>query len=69
MLIKAKSCLEELQDSRKSSDQLAAVINKATHPSNKENFEKGEPSNQKLRQKKAFFSESKNVLTHNETSK
>ena len=32
--MKAKPCLEKLQDSSKSSEQLAAV-NKATHSSNK----------------------------------
>ena len=52
--MKAKSCLDKLQDSSKSSEQLAAV-NKATHASNKIDFEKGEPSNQKLRQKKVAF--------------
>ena len=55
--MKAKSCLDKLQDSSKSSEQLAAV-NKATHASNKIDFEKGEPSNQKLRQKKVAFSDS-----------
>ena len=39
--MEAKSCLEQLQDSRKSSEQLAAV-NKAIHSSNKIDFEKGE---------------------------
>ena len=47
--MKAKSCLDKLQDSSKSSEQLAAV-NKATHASNRIDFEKGEPTNQKLRQ-------------------
>ena len=36
-----------------------AEINKATRSSNKINFEKGEPSKQRLRQKKAAFSDSK----------
>ena len=49
--MKIKSCLEKLQDSSKSSEQLAEV-NKATHSSNKIDFEKGEPSKQRLRQKK-----------------
>ena len=55
--MKAKSCLEKLQDSSKSSEQLAAV-NKATHSSNKIDFEKDEPRKQGLRQKKAAFSDS-----------
>ena len=33
-------------------------VNKATHSSNKIDFEKGEPSKQGLRQKKAAFSDS-----------
>ena len=52
--MKAKSCLDKLQDSSKSSEQLAAV-NKATHSSNKIDFEKGGPSNQMLLQKKWLF--------------
>ena len=44
--MKAKSCLEKLQDSSKSSEQLPAV-NKATH--SKIDFEKGEPRKQGLR--------------------
>ena len=55
--MKARSCLEKLQDSSKSSEQLAAV-NKATHSSNKIDFEKGEPSKQELRQKKTAVSDS-----------
>ena len=55
--MKAKSYLEKLQDSSKSSEHLA-TINKTTHSSNKINFEKGEPSKQGLRQKKAAFSDS-----------
>ena len=43
--MKIKSCLEKLQDSSKSSEQLAEV-NKATHSSNKIDFGKGEPSKQ-----------------------
>ena len=54
--MKAKSCLEKVQDSSKSSEQLAAV-NKATHSSNKIDFE-DEPRKQGLRQKKAAFSDS-----------
>ena len=42
--MKAKWCLGKLQDSSKSSEQLTAV-NKATHASNKVDFEKGEPNN------------------------
>ena len=55
--MKAKSCIEKLQDSSKFSEQLAAV-NKATQSSNKLDFEKGEPSKQVLPQKKAAFSDS-----------
>ena len=55
--MKAKWCLGKLQDSSKSSEQLTAV-NKATHASNKVDFEKGEPNNQKLRQKKVAFLDS-----------
>ena len=43
--IKAILCLEKLQDSGKFSEQLAEV-NKATHSTNKIDFEKGEPSKQ-----------------------
>ena len=53
--MKAKSCLDKFQDSSKSSEQLAAV-NKSTHA--KIDFEKDEPSNQKLRLKKVAFSNS-----------
>ena len=52
--MKAKLCLEKLQDSSESSEQLAEV-NKATDSSNKIDFVKGEPSKQGLRQKKAAF--------------
>ena len=43
--MKAILCLEKLQDSGKFSEQLAEV-NKATHSTNKIDFEKGEPSKQ-----------------------
>ena len=43
--MKARSCLEKLQDSSKSSEQLSEV-NKATHSSNKINFGRDEPSKQ-----------------------
>ena len=66
--MKAKSCLEKLQDSSKSSEQLAAV-NKATHSSNKIDFEKGEPRKQGLRQKKAAFSDSENSFIRKGISK
>ena len=56
--VKAKSCLEKLQDSSKSSEQLAPV-NKTTHSSNKINFEKDETNIQKLRKEKVAFSNSK----------
>ena len=52
--MKTKSCLEKLQESSKSSEQLAAV-NKTTHSSNKIDFEKDEPSKQGLRQKNQLF--------------
>ena len=52
--MKARSCLEKLQDSSKSSEQLSEVI-KATHSSNKIDFERDEPSRQGLRQKKSSF--------------
>ena len=45
--MKAKLCLEKLQDPSKSSEQLAEV-NKATRSSNKIDFVKGEPSKQKF---------------------
>ena len=66
--MKARSCLEKLQDSSKSSEQLAE-INKATHSSNKIDFEKGEPSKQGLRQKKAAFSASEDDFIHKVVSK
>ena len=59
--MKAKPSLEKLQDSSKSSEQLAAV-NKATHSSNKMDFEKGESSNQKLQQKKWLFQIARIIL-------
>ena len=66
--MKAKSCLEKLQDSSKSSEQLAAV-NKATHSSNKIDFEKDEPRKQGLRQKKAAFSDSEDNFIRKGISK
>ena len=66
--MKAKLCLEKLQDSSKSSEQLAAVT-KATHSSNKIDFEKGEPRKQGLRQKKAVFSDSQDNLIRKQISK
>ena len=48
---KTGSCLEKLQDLSKSSEHLSEV-NKATHSSNKIDFEIDEPSKQELRQKK-----------------
>ena len=66
--MKAKSCLEKLQDSSKFSEQLAAV-NKATHSSNKIDFEKGEPRKQGLRQKKAAFSDSEDNFIRKGISK
>ena len=54
--MKAKSYLEKLKDSSKSSEQLPEV-NKATC-SSKLDFEKGKSSKQGLRQKKAAFSDS-----------
>ena len=66
--MKAILCLEKLQDSSKSSEQLAEV-NKATHLSNKIDFEKGEPSKQGLRQKKTAFPDSKDDFTRKGISK
>ena len=54
--MKARSCLEKLQDSSNSSEQLSEV-NKATHPSNKIGFERDEPCKQGLWQKKVAFSD------------
>ena len=45
--MKARLCLEKLQDSSESSEQLAEV-NKATHSSNKIDYEREEPSKQGL---------------------
>ena len=66
--MKAKLCLEKLQDSSKSSEQLATV-NKATHSSNKIDFEKGEPKKQGLRQKRAAFSDSEDNFIRKGISK
>ena len=66
--MKAILCLEKLQDSSKSSEQLAEV-NKATHSSNKIDFEKGEPSKQGLRQKKVAFSDSEDNFIRKGISK
>ena len=52
--MKATSCLEKLQDSSKSSEQLAKVY-KASHSNSKIDFEKDEPSKQGLQQKKSSF--------------
>ena len=46
-----------------------AEVNKATHPSNKIDFEKGEPSKQGLRQKKAAFSDNEDDFIRKEISK
>ena len=66
--MKARSCLEKLQDSRKSSEQLAEV-NKTTHSSNKLDFEKDQPSQQGLRQKKVAFSDSEDNFIRQGISK
>ena len=66
--MKTKSCLEKLQDSSKSSEQLTAV-NKTTHSSNKIDFEKDEPSKQGLRQKNPAFSDSEDNFTRKGISK
>ena len=66
--MKAKSCLEKLQGSSKSSEQLAAV-NKATHSRTKIDFEKGELRKQGLRQKKAAFSDSEDNFIRKGISK
>ena len=66
--MKAKSYLEKLKDSSKSSEQLPKV-NKATCSSNKLDFEKGKPSKQGLRQKKAAFSDSEDDFIPKRISK
>ena len=66
--MKARSCLEKLQDSSKSSEQLAEV-NKTTHSSNKLDFEKDQPSQQELRQKKVAFSDSEDNFIRQGISK
>ena len=66
--MKARSCLEKFQDSSKSSEQLPEV-NKATHSSNKINFERDEPSKQGLRQKKVAFSDSEDNFIRKAISK
>ena len=53
--VKAKSCLQKLQDTRKASEQLAE-INKGTKSTRNVDFEKGESSKVNLRQKKVPFS-------------
>ena len=65
--MKPKSCLTKLQDASKSSEQLAAV-NKAALSSNKIDFEKDEPSNPGLRQKKAAFSDTEDNFIRKGTS-
>ena len=66
--MKARSCLEKLPDSSKSSKQLSEV-NKATQSSNKINFERDEPSKQGLRQKKVAFSDSEDNFIRKGISK
>ena len=66
--MKARSCLEKLQDSSKSSEQLSEV-NKATCSSNKIDFERDEPSKQGLRQKKVAFSDSEDNFIRKGISK
>ena len=61
-------CLEKLQDSSKSLEQLAEV-NKVTHSSNKTDFERDEPGQQGLRQKKVAFSDSEDNFIHKGISK
>ena len=66
--MKARSCLEKLQESSKSSGQ-SSEVNKATHFSNKTYFQRDEPSKQALRQKKVAFSDSKDNFICKEISK
>ena len=54
--LKAKSCLQKLQDSSKSSEHLVE-INKGTKSKKKVHFEKGESSKVNLRQRKVPFSD------------
>ena len=58
--MKARSCLEKLQDSSKSSEQLTEV---------KSHFERDEPSKQSLRQKKVAFSNSQDNFIRKRISK
>ena len=66
--MKARLCLEKLQDSSESSEQLAEV-NKATHSSNKIDYEREEPSKQGLWQKKVAFSDSEDNFIRKGNSK
>ena len=66
--MKARSCLAKLQDSSKFSKQLSEV-NKATHSSNKINFERDEPRKQGLRKKKVAFSDSEDNFIRQGISK
>ena len=54
--VKAKSCLQKLQDTSKASEQLIE-INTRTKSTTKVDFQKGESSKVNLRQKKVPFSE------------
>ena len=66
--MKARSCLQKLQDSSKSSEQLTEV-NKSAHSSNKTDFERDEPSQQGLQQKKLAFSDSEDNVIRKRISK
>ena len=66
--MKARSCLEKLQDSSESSEQLSEV-NKGAHSSNKIDFERDEPSKQGLQQKKLAFSDSEDNFIRKGISK
>ena len=65
--MKAKSCLRSFKI-QVNPEQLAAV-NKTTHSRNKIDLEKGKPSKQRLRQKKAVFSASEDNLIRKGISK
>ena len=73
--MKAKSCLEKLQDSSiyfktyfSTSEQLSEV-SKAAHSTNKIDFEKAEPTKQELRQKKEVFPDSQDDFIRKGISK
>ena len=65
--MKARSCLEKLQDPSKSSEQLS-VVNKATHCTNKIDFERDKAS-KGYKQKKVVLSDSEDNFIRKGISK